>query len=39
MIATDEVDEILLVCLKRRSGLLAGPEFAGEAAVGGNVIA
>jgi hypothetical protein len=27
------------VCLKRRSGLLAGPEFAGEAAVGGNVIA
>jgi SAM-dependent methyltransferase len=28
MIATDEVDEILLVCLKRDSGLLDGPEFA-----------
>jgi SAM-dependent methyltransferase len=32
MIATDEVDEILLVCLKSRSGLLAGPKRASEAA-------
>jgi len=34
MIATEEVDEILLVCLKRRSGLLASPELASEVAAG-----
>jgi SAM-dependent methyltransferase len=34
MIATDEVDEVLLVCLKRHSGLLADSEFASEAAAG-----
>jgi SAM-dependent methyltransferase len=34
MIATDEVDEILLVCLKRRPGLFAGLEPAGEVAAG-----
>ncbi len=32
MIATDEVDEILLVCLKSRSGLPAGPKCASEVA-------
>jgi SAM-dependent methyltransferase len=30
MIATDEVDEILLVCLKNRPGLFAGRELTGE---------
>lgn len=34
MIATDEVDEILLVCRKRRSGLLAGPELTSRAVAG-----
>jgi SAM-dependent methyltransferase len=32
MIATEEVDEILLVCVKRRPGLFAGLGHAGEAA-------
>jgi SAM-dependent methyltransferase len=34
MIATDGVDEILLVCLKRGSGLLDGPELACDQAAG-----
>jgi SAM-dependent methyltransferase len=34
MIATDEVDEILLVCLKSRPGPFAGLELAGEEAAG-----
>jgi SAM-dependent methyltransferase len=34
LIATDEVDEVLLVCLKRPSGPPASPELASEAAAG-----
>jgi SAM-dependent methyltransferase len=34
IIATDEVDEILLVCLKTRPGLFAGQALAGEVAAG-----
>jgi SAM-dependent methyltransferase len=34
MIATDEVDEILLVCLKRGPGQFASPQLAGEVEAG-----
>jgi SAM-dependent methyltransferase len=34
LIATDEVDEVLLVCLKRPSGPPAAPELVSEAAAG-----